>query len=74
MAPNPDDSNFSKVYQQAAKIISSLTGTIILFTLIGYGVEHFYPSHNRMLFGFVILGIIFGFAVMIKEVVSMSDQ
>ena len=60
MTPNPDDSNFSQIYRQAAKIISSLTGTIILFTLIGYGVEHFYPAHNRILFGFVLLGIVFG--------------
>jgi F0F1-type ATP synthase assembly protein I len=73
MRLNPDDSNFSKVYQQAARIIAGLTGTILMFTLIGFALKHFFPANKSVVMICVILGVFFGFAIMIKEAL-MSDM
>lgn len=66
----PDDSSFTTVYRQASKIIASLAGTILMFTLLGFGIRHYYPQHKHAVMICVLLGIFFGFAIMIKEAMT----
>lgn len=67
---NPDDANFTKVYRQASRIIASLVGTILMFTLLGFGIRHYYPHNKYILMICVLIGIFFGFAIMIKEAIA----
>ena len=67
MTINPDDSNFTAIYRQASRIIASLTGTILMFTVLGFGIRHFYPANKYSVIICVLLGVFFGFAIMIKE-------
>lgn len=67
MTKPTDDESFTSIYRQASRIIASLTGTILLFTVIGFALRHFYPHNKNILMICVLLGIFFGFAIMIKE-------
>ena len=67
---NPDDANFTKVYRQASRIIAGLAGTILMFTLLGFGIRHYYPHNKYVVMICVFLGIFFGFAIMIKEALA----
>lgn len=66
-----NEPTFAQVLNQASRIISSLAGTILMFTLIGYGVHHYYPHNKWIVPGFVLIGIVLGFAILIKE--AMTD-
>ena len=40
-----------------------------MFTMIGFAIRHFYPEYKYSVMICVLLGIFFGFAIMIKDAI-----
>ncbi|NDC82685.1 AtpZ/AtpI family protein [bacterium] len=72
MSVSPKEPSFSQVLNQATRIISSLLGTIMMFTVIGFGIHHYYPDKKWIIPVCVFIGIVCGFAIMIKEAIMDS--
>ncbi len=70
--PNKKPTNF-EIHRQGMTLISNVVGTIVMFTLLGYGVKAMWPLCKMAVPIAVILGAFFGFAIMIKDVL-LSDR